>query len=534
MAFTKITAAGIGSTETVTLDGLSVINDVSIGGTLTYEDVTNVDSVGLITARNGIVVGSGITLSKDGDGFFTGIVTATSFVGSGAELTGVASTENIRTNTNATFLQNVTVVGTSTVTGNIVPSSDSATDIGTNSVRFQNAYVDTYYGDGSNLTGIAATANVRTGILDVAGIATFRNNVNVPNINGGQIGGRRNLIINGAMQIAQRSTSAVTIAGGKTWTDVDRFGQWTKTAEGSWKSGQQVSDAPTDFQYSRKITSLAASTVTSSSYHTVRYSVEGYDAKQLNCGFSSAKTVTLSFYVKSSLTGTFGLNFTNAANSRSYATSYTISAADTWEQKTITLTLDTTGTWPTTTGVGLEINWALAIGSSYQTSTLNQWQGNWRFPDTGANTLMTTNGATFQLTGVQLEVGSQATAFEHLSYAEELALCQRYFYKIIGTSDDMAAIGFAQSSSDNYFNMEFPVPMRDYPTLTGSATPARLFGSNNGQDFNLDSLSLSSNMTNANPKRVMLYVNQGGTSGGIGGALHFQNQEGFLEFSAEI
>ena len=171
MAFTKITAAGIGSTETVTLDGLSVINNGSFGGNLTvsgvltYEDVTNVDSVGLITARNGIVVGSGITLSKDGDGFYTGVVTATTFsgnftggtiTGDGSALTGVASTENIRTNTNATFLQNVSIVGTSTVTGNIVPSSDSATDIGTNSVRFQNAYVDTYYGDGSNLTGISA------------------------------------------------------------------------------------------------------------------------------------------------------------------------------------------------------------------------------------------------------------------------------------------------------------------------------------------------------------------------------------------
>jgi len=125
----------------------------------------------LITARNGIVVGSGITLSKDGDIFATGIVTATSFVGSGANLTGVASTENIRTNTNATFLQNVTVVGTSTVTGNIVPSSDSATDIGTNSVRFQNAYVDNYYGSGANLTGIevgiATTAASMTGITTV-------------------------------------------------------------------------------------------------------------------------------------------------------------------------------------------------------------------------------------------------------------------------------------------------------------------------------------------------------------------------------
>ena len=98
----------------------------------------------------------------------------------------------------------------------------------------------------------------------------------------------------------------------------------------------------------------------------------------------------------------------------------------------------------------------------------------------------------------------------------------------------MAGIGFAQSSSDNYFNMEFPVPMRDYPTLTGSATPARIFSSNNGQDFNLNAMSLSSNMTNANPKRVMLYVSQAGTDGGLGGALHFQNVEGFLSFSAEL
>ena len=139
MAFTKITAAGIGSTETVTIDGLSVINDasfngnVSVGGTLTYEDVTNIDSVGLITARAGVVVGSGITLSKDGDGFYTGVVTATTFsgnftggtfTGDGSSLTGVASTDNIRTNTNATFLQNVNVVGTGTF-GSHVSLGDS-------------------------------------------------------------------------------------------------------------------------------------------------------------------------------------------------------------------------------------------------------------------------------------------------------------------------------------------------------------------------------------------------------------------------
>ena len=182
MALTKIGSIGIntgikfaGVTTITTLnsatDTLTIGGPVSIAGTLTYEDVTNVDSVGLITARDGIVVGSGITLSKDGDIFATGIVTATSFVGSGANLTGVASTENIRTNTNATFLQNVTVVGTSTVTGNIVPSSDSATDIGTNSVRFQNAYVDNYYGSGANLTGIEV--GITTEAASISGITTY-------------------------------------------------------------------------------------------------------------------------------------------------------------------------------------------------------------------------------------------------------------------------------------------------------------------------------------------------------------------------
>ena len=168
------------SVQNISGVGATFTSNVNIQGVLTYEDVTNVDSVGLITARSGISVsggdikvGSATTLSQDNI-FTTGIITATSFVGSGANLTGVASTENIRTNTNATFLQNVTVVGTSTVTGNIVPSSDSATDIGTNSVRFQNAYVDTYYGSGANLTGIdtdlvSDTSPQLGGNLDVNG-----------------------------------------------------------------------------------------------------------------------------------------------------------------------------------------------------------------------------------------------------------------------------------------------------------------------------------------------------------------------------
>ena len=189
MAFTKITAAGIGSTETVTLDGVAVINNESIGGNLTvtgnatiggvltYEDVTNVDSVGLITARNGIVVGSGITLSKDGDGFYTGVVTATSFSGSGALLTGVASTENIITNTNATFLQNVNVSGTTTATNFIGGGANltalNATQLTSGTIPDARFPATLPAVSGAQLTGISV--GVQTEAASISGITTYLN-----------------------------------------------------------------------------------------------------------------------------------------------------------------------------------------------------------------------------------------------------------------------------------------------------------------------------------------------------------------------
>jgi len=193
MAFTKITAAGIGSTETVTLDGVSVINNESIGGNLTvtgnatiggvltYEDVTNVDSVGLITARNGVVVGSGITLSKDGDGFFTGIVTATTFSGTfsgdGTSLTGVASTDDIRTNTNATFLQNINVSGTTTATNFIGGGANltalNATQLTSGTVPDARFPATLPAVSGAQLTGIES--GITTEAASISGITTYLN-----------------------------------------------------------------------------------------------------------------------------------------------------------------------------------------------------------------------------------------------------------------------------------------------------------------------------------------------------------------------
>ena len=336
----------------------------------------------------------------------------------------------------------------------------------------------------------------------------------------------RNLIINGAMNVAQRSPNvAVNIPGGKTVTDVDRFGQWTKTADGNWKSGQQVSDAPADFQFSRKITSLAANTIEAGTYHTVRYAVEGYDAAQLNCGLSSAKTVTLSFYVKSSLTGTFGLNFTNGANNRSYPTTYTISNPNVWERKTITVTLDTSGTWLKTNGVGLEINWQLAIGSSYSTSTLNQWQGNWRFPSS-ATDILATNGATWQLTGVQLEVGNIATSFEHRSFVDELRRCQRYYeksypYTIVPGAASYYSSSFTRrdgtaSSVVRYYDVNYKVTKRASPDITIYNPQTGATGS-----CRLDSGTYSAAPSSPEDSRMMIYSNTGSPPSHYGIFFHY-------------
>ena len=336
----------------------------------------------------------------------------------------------------------------------------------------------------------------------------------------------RNLIINGAMNVAQRSPNvAVNIPGGKTVTDVDRFGQWTKTADANWKSAQQVYDAPADFQFSRKITSLAANTIEAGTYHTVRYAVEGYDAAQLNCGLSSAKTVTLSFYVKSSLTGTFGLNFTNGANNRSYPTTYTISNPNDWERKTITVTLDTSGTWLKTNGVGLEINWHLAIGSSYSTSTLNQWQGNWRFPSS-ATDILATNGATWQLTGVQLEVGNIATSFEHRSFVDELRMCQRYYEKTYPYTIVPGAASYfsgcytsrdgTASSVVRYYPVNYKVTKRASPDITIYNPQTGATGS-----CRLDSGTYSAAPSSPEDSRMMIYSNTGSPPSHYGIFFHY-------------
>ena len=239
----------------------------------------------------------------------------------------------------------------------------------------------------------------------------------------------KNRIINGAMVIDQRNAGAsVSNFDGKFITD-----RFAGTTYRSSATAQQVSDAPTGYNYSLKFTNdSTGGSPTGGNTLAFAQSIEGYNTADLLIGTSGAKTVTLSFWVKSSTTGTFGVGFCNYGattyynSTRSYVATYTISAANTWEQKTITLTLDLSGSWSTTTGVGLSIVFDLGSGSNYNT-TAGSWAAGAYIRTSSCVQLGAIASSTWQLSGVQLEIGSSATPFERRLYNQELANCQRYY-----------------------------------------------------------------------------------------------------------
>jgi hypothetical protein len=245
----------------------------------------------------------------------------------------------------------------------------------------------------------------------------------------------RNRIINGAMVLDQRNAGAVyTMTGVLNAYILDRWKFWSNGGGGTGAvyTVQQSSTAPTGFSNSSVITVTGTSTISGTVYNAFAQAIEGYNVADLNWGATAAsagqtaKSVTLSFWVRSSLTGTFGGALNNSAQDRSYPFTYTISSANTWEQKTITVAGDTSGTWLTTNGIGLYIFWSLGIGASYS-GTAGAWAGTAYLSATGTTSLVATNGATLYITGVQLEAGTTASPFEYRQYGTELALCQRYY-----------------------------------------------------------------------------------------------------------
>jgi len=246
--------------------------------------------------------------------------------------------------------------------------------------------------------------------------------------------GFKNRIINGAMVIDQRNAGAsVTPTNGS--YALDRWsGLLTQASKYTIQQNAGSVTPPVGFSNYLGITSSSAYSVVASDYFSILQKIEGFNSADLGWGTASAQAVTLSFWVRSSLTGTFGGAFTNATTNRSYPFTYTISAANTWEQKTVTIAGDTTGTWVgATNGSGILVVLGLGTGATFS-GTAGAWAAGNFFSATGANSVVGTSGATFYITGVQLEKGSTATAFDYRPYGTELALCQRYYWKTFASA----------------------------------------------------------------------------------------------------
>jgi hypothetical protein len=332
----------------------------------------------------------------------------------------------------------------------------------------------------------------------------------------------RNMVINGASEISQRyGTTSTSISGTGTQYPVDRF--IVQTNLGSGHSHQQVADAPTGFYYSQKVTCGTGGSATGSNFGRYRTTLEWQNViPQSGFGTSGAKQLVLSFYVKSSLTGTFGVAVQNYTNNRNIVNTYTINSANTWERKTIVIAADTNSNWVASTAVHMEIGWDLGEGPDRGQDTLNSWAGGQSGYGYDSGTkFFTQSNATWQITGVQLEVGSVATDFEHRSYGQELALCQRYYQLIVPRDSNENPIGiFYTNASVMFCLVALKTTMRATPTLdVSNYTDAfRAYGSSG---VNHSTVSLNTGCTDT----IMLQAN--GDSG-TAGYLRLYAQDGGL------
>jgi len=349
--------------------------------------------------------------------------------------------------------------------------------------------------------------------------------------------GFRNRIINGDMRIDQRNAgAAVTPTTGQ--YNMDRYA--ASLSQASKFSVQQNAGAvtpPVGFTNYLGVTSLSAYSVVDSDFFSIQQPIEGFNIADLGWGTASAQTITASFWVRSSLTGSFGGAVQNTDFSRAYPFLYTISAANTWEYKTITIPGDTTGTWLTTTGVGLRFRFSLGMGSD-RNATAGAWAAGNFLSATGAVSVVGTNGATFYVTGVQLEKGTVATPFERRPYGTELALCQRYYYKIFPNLVDTFLTGSGMSASGTSANAmagTFPVTMRIRPTALEQSGTASHYNIGQPGLTNLASTAvptLSSFTTDS-----MFFVNGTVASGLQNPApclLRTANTAAFIAWSAEL
>jgi len=290
-----------------------------------------------------------------------------------------------------------------------------------------------------------------------------------------QYNGFKNRIINGAMVIDQRNAGA-SITPINTQFLVDRFAyNSTQASKFTAQQNQGSVTPPAGFSNYQGLTVSSAVSIGAGDFFGISQNIEGFNIADLAWGTANAHTVTLSFWVRSSLTGTFGGSLRNSGSSRSYPFSYTINSANTWEKETITIAGDTSGTWLTNNGIGINLFLSLGSGSTYL-GTAGAWAGSVLLSPTGATSVVGTNGATFYITGVQLEKGVTATSFDYRPYGTELSLCQRYYEKsydmevVPGTATTTGGVNLIRSDGAGGLSMPFTVAKRATPTVTVYAT----------------------------------------------------------------
>jgi hypothetical protein len=328
-----------------------------------------------------------------------------------------------------------------------------------------------FQSSGTATLTITTAGNVGIGTASPATKLDVNGAVTATSVNSQNTFGFKNRIINGAMVIDQRNAGASVTPTDNSYT-IDRW--QSRLSQASKYSVQQSSVAPAGFKNSLLVTSLSAYTVGASEFFQVRQIIEGFNTADLSFGTASAQTITLSFWVRSSLTGTFGGVLSNADGTRTYVFSYSISSANTWEQKSITIVGDTTGTWLTDKEGGFTVAWTLGAGASVST-TAGVWNASLFRGVTGGTSVVGTNGATFYITGVQLEKGSTATSFDYRPYGTELALCQRYYYHMVANATAVYlrfAYGQNVTSNATEYGIPLPVTMRSTPSLITTGNPA--------------------------------------------------------------
>jgi hypothetical protein len=347
--------------------------------------------------------------------------------------------------------------------------------------------------------------------------------------------GFKNRIINGAMVIDQRNAGAsITPTDGQ--YSVDRF-QGRLNVAGKFTLQQNSGSVTPPAGYINYLGAVSTSAYTIGTSETclIVQAIEGLNVADLAWGTASAATVTLSFWVRSSLTGTFSGALQNSAGNRSYPYSYTISAANTWEQKTITIAGDTTGTWLTTNGIGISLRFNLGSGSTFL-GTAGAWAASSLNGATGSVSVVGTNAATFYITGVQLEKGSTATSFDYRAYGTEFSLCQRYYYRVNANSgaNGLFGVGWCRSGTEASVSIPYPVSMRTNPTaLEQSGTAANYQIVFAGSAAALSVVPVFGGETTTQATRIDCTVASGLTSG-HGAGLRAGSTAAYLAWSAEL